>query len=287
MKENTLQINKEDISKLVNAVIEEEHSSPIGFFSDNNLKHEYTYLENSKARFIINLADIINTIKPEKKRILEIGPYFGILSVCLSRLGYDVYVLDIPEFISNKKLQRRFEANNVKFIPFNLKNNNFPYDNNFFDLIVMCEVLEHLNFNPLPMIKELNRILKDNSFVYLSLPNIASYKNRKSLLLGNSIHNPIEDFFKQLETNSMMIVDLHWREYSKKELIELFNKSGFMITKHYFLGSTDVYINYKNPRFILKKIFYSIFQSLKGTQICIFKKNTKFSIELVFNSSNY
>jgi hypothetical protein len=50
--------------------------------------------------------------------------------------------------------------------------------------IVMCEVLEHLNFNPLPLIKEINRVGKPNSLFYLSLPNQAYYRNRLKLLFG-------------------------------------------------------------------------------------------------------
>ena len=58
----------------------------------------------------------------------------------------------------------------------------------------MCETLEHLNFNPLPVIQEIHRVLKRGGLFYCALPNIASRGNRLKLLEGKSIHNPIAEF---------------------------------------------------------------------------------------------
>ena len=70
-----------------------------------------------------------------------------------------------------------------------------PYRSNSMDAVVMCEVLEHLNFNPLPVLLEINRVLKDNGIIYIGMPNQASLGNCLLLLFGKSIHNSISDFF--------------------------------------------------------------------------------------------
>jgi hypothetical protein len=105
----------------------------------------------------------------------------------------------------------------------------------------MCETLEHLNFNPLPVLFEINRVLKINGIFYLSLPNLAKGRNRINMLLGRSINNPINDYFAQLGRKGNMIVGIHWREYTAKEVKEMLEKLGFEVHKHY-LYSIDRYL---------------------------------------------
>jgi len=265
-------INKELIGKIVNKVVEQHKNLPINFFNANNLSHEFLYIDSSINRYIFGISDIVNLIKPGGKiRILEVGTYFGIMGISLSRIGYKVYVIDIPEFISNENLQKKFKSEGIDFYPVNLKNSELPFVDKFFDLIVFCEVLEHLNFNPIPILKEFNRILKNNGYIYMSVPNILSFSNRINLLLGRSILDPVNDFFRQLQTNDVMITDMHWRKYTTGEIKELFERLGFQIEKQYFLGSTDVYID-KSIKYYIKKIFFNLFPSLKGTHINIIRK---------------
>lgn len=46
-----------------------------------------------------------------------------------------------------------------------------PFDNNHFDSIFFSEVLEHV-FNPNEIVKEINRVLKNNSMLFLTTPFI-------------------------------------------------------------------------------------------------------------------
>ena len=49
---------------------------------------------------------------------------------------------------------------------------------NTFDALIMAEVLEHLAFNPLPMWRSLFRVLKPNSYIFITTPSSLSLKNR-------------------------------------------------------------------------------------------------------------
>jgi len=83
-----------------------------------------------------------------------------------------------------------------KLFPFiNFKRENIyslPYKNNFFDLVICCEVLEHLS-DPERAIKEIVRVSK--KFCLLSVPNepffsIANFLRGKNLLRwGNDIEH--------------------------------------------------------------------------------------------------
>lgn len=169
------------------------------------------------------------------RNILEIGSFLGAASISLKRLGFNVRALDIPEFYKSSTLRSLYERNGIPFNGLNLRNSKLPYESNSLDAVIICEVIEHLNFNPLPVLQEINRVLKNDGYIYIGMPNQSYLRNRIKLLLGMSIHNPIEDYFKQLGRNDNMIVGLHWREYTLNETIQLIQKMGFdIVDKYYF-----------------------------------------------------
>ncbi len=48
-----------------------------------------------------------------------------------------------------------------------------PYDDNFFDVVVLCHVLEHVR-NPVLLITEAFRVLRPGGFIYVETPSIRS-----------------------------------------------------------------------------------------------------------------
>jgi SAM-dependent methyltransferase len=138
----------------------------------------------------------------------------------------------------SSKLKSLYEKNGIPFIGLNLRNSKLPQESNSLDAVVICEVMEHLNFNPLVVLKEINRVLKDDRYIYIGMPNQASLGSRINLLLGRSIHHSIDDFFKQLDKKHNMIVGLHWREYTLVETVELIQKMGFDTVAKYYAQPT-------------------------------------------------
>jgi len=125
-----------------------------------------------------------------------------------------------------------------------------------------------LNFNPPPVLKEMNRILKIDGIIYIGMPNQSHILNRIELLIGKSIHNSIDIFFKQLDRNGNMIVGLHWREYTLAETICMIEKMGFeTIQKYYFMekgGGGTI-------RRLIKTLIY-IIPSFRPYQVVVGKK---------------
>ncbi len=181
------------------------------------------------------------------------------VSISLSKIGFRITATDIEEFISCKNLQRKFDKHGVDYIACNLRDYKLPFNDEEYDVVIMCEVLEHLNFNPLPLIKEINRITKPNGLIYLTLPNIARLDNRLKLLSGKSIHNPINDFFAQLDTKGNMIVGLHWREYTTNEIKEILEQMDFeVINQKYDPNHNDSPTSKLSFKRIVKKIIRCI-----------------------------
>ena len=258
--------------KIVTDVIEGYKASPIDMLGIGDASGEYTYLNTLKDSYVRTVRDIDNMFKGDRscRNILEIGSFLGVVSISLKILGFNVCALDIPEFYKSSTLKSLYERNGIPFTGLNLRNSKLPQESKSLDAVVICEVIEHLNFNPLPVLQEINRVLKDDGNIYIGMPNQASLKNRIKLLLGRSIYNPVEDFFKQLDRNDNMIVGLHWREYTLNETIELIQKMGFDIVGKYYFQSAGQYKS-NMLKAILRKIAFA-YPPFKEFQVVIGKK---------------
>jgi SAM-dependent methyltransferase len=166
--------------------------------------------------------------------------------------------------MQNQRLLRRYTHEGIRPLVCNLQHDAIPVDDQSFDLVIMCETLEHLNFNPLPVLAEVNRVLSSHGILYLSLPNLVSLVNRVKLLWGQSIHNPITDFVFQLAEDNNMIVGIHWREYTGSEINELLQLCGFSIQRHYYFTHTR-----SHP---LARLVYRFFNYLRPNQTVIAEK---------------
>jgi 2-polyprenyl-3-methyl-5-hydroxy-6-metoxy-1,4-benzoquinol methylase len=221
-----------EIASLMDEVLQGYKDDPIDLLNNGGGEGEYNYLVRSITRSVETVFDIVShTMAADrtKIRILEIGPFLGNVSVALARLGFHVTVIDLEEFISCKSLQRLFIRNGIKYNACNLREYSLPFDDESFDVVVMCATIEHLNFNPLPMVKEINRAMSSDGLLYVTCPNLIKYDNRMALLRGESILNPIDDYFAQYDPKNNMIAGLHWREYTAFELKEMFERMGFSI----------------------------------------------------------
>jgi SAM-dependent methyltransferase len=163
----------------------------------------------------------------------------------------------------------------VRATAVDLRSCSLPYQDAEFDVVVMCEVLEHLNFNPLPLLKEINRVLKLGGGFYLAVPNIARIRNRARLLLGKSIHPSIDHFFWELDRTKNMVGGIHWREYSRDELRKLLEPMGFRVEQQYFFST----IPRRQPRWLRawKHFLFACFPGWKNniTTIASKQKNAE------------
>jgi SAM-dependent methyltransferase len=227
-----------DYARLVQEAIDEHQAAPVDLLGIGAGAGELDYLKVSLPSYVRTVRDVdgLHGAVRAGRRLLEIGAFLGPVSVALARLEYKVDALDIPEFHANPRLQALYARHGIAFAAANLRLAPLPYADGAFDAVIFCEVMEHWNFNPLPVLDEVNRVLKPGGHVYIGMPNQAAIANRVRLLLGRSVHNPVDDFFKQLDPADNMIVGLHWREYTQAEAVRLLERMGFEIAaKYYFI----------------------------------------------------
>lgn len=229
-----------------------------------NAAIEHTYLRTIGDVF--HMPNRTATLK-----ILEIGSFTGVVSIALKHLGYNVTASDLPFVVHDPGFARTMKDLGIRTIATELSNGSFPAADREFELIIFNEVLEHLNFNPIPLLREFHRILSPHGRVYCATPNLLAAKNRWLMIRGYSYRDSISRLRGNLERNSGMSVGLHWREWTKAELLELFNEAGFDLLTHRFGLYTP------NRSRILRRLavwtMYKLAPQLMPNQIAVFKKN--------------
>jgi SAM-dependent methyltransferase len=236
-------------------------------------RHRHEYLRTVQDVFLQRPND---PAKPA--RVLEIGSFFGVVVVALKRLGYRVTAADIPECIELPPIRRRFEELGVEARAVRLEEFRLPFEDEAYDVVVMCEVLEHLNFNPLPLIKDINRILSVGGLFYLSLPNVSSFTNRMRVLKGEPIMVTVNQFFKQLDPLEAEIANGHWKEYTADEVREILTRLGFSIARQYYFSLGEC-LDDASMRKRLGRAFYRTFPALKENQTTLALKARRTEVE--------
>jgi SAM-dependent methyltransferase len=248
----------------------------LGMPSTNTASGPASYVVRHRHEYIRTVRDILQFRPPERGsvRILELGAFFGVSCIALSSLGYHVTAADIPEFMDIPDQIERYARHGIATKGLRLEDYILPFNDDSFDVIIMCEVLEHLNFNPLPLLKEINRIGSPNSIFYLALPNAAQIYNRIKVIRGKALGLDIEEFFTQLDPQSSEIVNGHWREYTGPEVREILERLGYRIEKQYYfsLGET---MQSSTLRHRAARIFYEQFPWLKENQTTIAVKEKR------------
>lgn len=246
-------------SDVLRGVLASYAQAPIDFLDRGMDTGEQEYLSRAAPSYERTVRDLeLHLGNLEGVRILEIGSYFGAVSLALAGMGAHVTAFDLPRYLLNERLQGRFAAAGIASLPGDLRDGSLGLADGSFDAVIMCETLEHLNFNPIPCLREVHRILRDAGLLYLSLPNVASLSNRKRMVLGRSYHNPIADFFHQLDPTKDFSVGLHWREYTMGEIHELLERLGFTSARSYY--------HHSPADRLLPRIVYGAWPSMRPNQ---------------------
>ncbi len=258
-----------DYANLIDTITLNYKDHPIDLLGIGAGDNEYQYLRFLRESYIRTVKDTVPLLNKNAK-VLEIGSLLGVVSTALTQLGFSVTGTDIPEFFASSKLQELYKKNGISFDKVNLHDYSLPYKDESFDMVIICEVFEHLNFNPLPILQEINRILKKAGHIYIATPNQPSIDNRLKLLLGKSIHDPIQYFFDQLDASKNIIVSRHWKEYTMSELVEMIDRMGFDTVKNYYFSENGARNESKIQTIV--RNFFHIIPTLRSSLVVIGKK---------------
>jgi SAM-dependent methyltransferase len=101
---------------------------------------------------------------------------------------------------------------------FNIEEDVFPCETDTFDVVLFCEILEHLLMDPVAVLRQIYRVLKPGGILVLTTPNVARLENVLALINGVNIYDPYSGFGPY---------GRHNREYNRHELVRLLDFAGF------------------------------------------------------------
>jgi SAM-dependent methyltransferase len=156
----------------------------------------------------------------QHKKILDTSAGVG----CAAQSIRDNYAADLICNDVSPTCLRILRKLEIPTVSFDLDDNkkSFPFVDGYFDAVISLVTIEHL-MNPDHFLKETNRILSNDGYLYISTPNYASLHYVVRLLLfGGTFHDPLSE--AELEHYEFYA---HVRYFTYKTLLEFVASFGF------------------------------------------------------------
>ena len=140
------------------------------------------YYEAERERYLKTLRHVAALDLPRPARVLEVGGG-QIAMLCKELFGDDGVVGDVSE-----KFAEQVTRHGVEFLKLNLLDDDLPpSEHGRFDLVVMCEVIEHL---PVPGHQPMQKVrswLRPGGKALLTTPNLYRFRNVVRMFRGQKI----------------------------------------------------------------------------------------------------
>jgi len=189
------------------------------------------YVTTHCDRFMRSMQYLPRFSHPVKALELGSSPYY--MSILLKKyLGYDVtpanYFGDYGDAVTEEGFmkvssEKCGESYGFHYKQFNLELDPFPYEDNSFDIVLCCEILEHLARTPSHLMREAHRVLKPGGHFFITTPNVIRIENIYKILKGYNSWSAYSGFG---------VYGRHNREYNPWELAELYRVHNFEPTVH-------------------------------------------------------
>ncbi len=180
------------------------------------------YANDDFKRFIYTLG-----LVPEEsdQTILELGanPYFTTILLQKFRqpqLHLANFFAAGNESAGSQRvtIHQTGEVINFSYKHFNVEADEFPYPDEMFDVVLFCEILEHLLQDPVHALAEIRRVLKPGGTLIVTTPNVVRLENVRKMIAGENIYDPYSGYGPY---------GRHNREYTQQDLFSLLTLNGF------------------------------------------------------------
>lgn len=184
-----------------------------------------SYYDKTHIRRYARTLEVLLDNIQEKDNLLELGTS-SVIPLSLHQLQpkVGVTVTDFQHKLGTTgKLTCQLGDHVRKNIPYyclDLETMQLPADDESFDTVICCEVLEHMDVDPMFMLSEINRVLKPGGVMLLTTPNINSTHALYKMMRG------IEPYF-YMQYHKDGNPYRHNYEYSLSGLTSLLTAAGF------------------------------------------------------------
>jgi hypothetical protein len=166
-----------------------------------------------------------------RQRLLEIGAHPYYTSILLHRFRpYDIHLTNFfgdshgpvgRQIVTSTRYGESYECN---FVNVNVERDRLPYEDATFDVVLFCEVIEHLTQDPtfaLLEMHQMHRLLKPGRHLLVTTPNVYRVEHVLRVLFasGNVFH----------PYSGHGVYGRHQREYAMSELRDLLEGCGYSL----------------------------------------------------------
>jgi len=128
--------------------------------------------------------------------------------------------MDVTPLVEVTALLRKKHP--ISFVQGNIETDPLPEPGGF-DVIIMTEVLEHLNHQPVPTLRKIHEALSDGGSFFLSTPDADQGWGRRHTYYRRLEEIPV------LKAGSSRLIDDHIWHYTHDELTGVLAQAGFAI----------------------------------------------------------
>jgi len=193
-----------------------------GFYGDNASAMDYIMVHLRRFTDTLNFLPKAS----EGMRLLELGAN-TLFSPLLPR--FTAYQVSHGDYWGGRKEQRQLQLSSsdgaevlsMDVLNFDAEKDPFPFPDSTFDVVLACEIIEHLPNDPMHTLIECNRVLKTGGRVVLTTPNITSYRSLNAILNGYPPY-----IYNKFSSNNG---GRHVKEYAPGEFEVILPKAGFAV----------------------------------------------------------
>jgi len=182
----------------------------------------HLYQEKDRQYFSWVRQELINLVQGRDNVVLDIGCGEGETGYELKKQGKAMEVIGI-ELVEEAARHAKNKLDRV--IVGDIEKLELPFAKEYFDCILMGDVLEHL-IDPWSCLKRLKEYLKPSGSVIASIPNVNHWRVLKNLILHD----------KWEYVTAGTLDRTHLRFFTKKTIIRMFTECGYGIT---YLGKNS------------------------------------------------
>lgn len=197
------------------------------------------YARQDCDRFLYTLAQL----PPGRAKVLEVGsnPYFT--TALIRKFRPDLEVTSLNYFGGPIEWRKQTvehavyegsgqESFTVDYLNINIETDALPFEDDAFDIVLYCEVVEHMTNDPVVSLAHLKAVLRPGGLMIVTTPNVARLENVARLISGANIYDPYSGYGPY---------GRHNREYNRHELHKLLNYCGFSVDVSF---TADVHPNH-------------------------------------------
>lgn len=181
----------------------------------------YSDLKDDREDVSSHLQEKIDFIIRETgsgKKVLDVACNDGYIGEILLNKNNDIYGIDV---VKSKLLIAQKRGLKVEVC--DVGKEQFPYPDNYFDIVILGDIIEHV-FNTDEILRKCKKVLKKGGKLIIITPNVASLGRRVMLLFGI---NPFIEYSLELPPVEGFPAVGHIRYYTSKTLRLQLLHNGF------------------------------------------------------------